>query len=719
MNNPIEKNSLTFEEFPAPAYEAWRAEAEATLAGVPFEKKLVTRTSEGIDIQPIYRREDLAGLSNLDSQPGQAPFVRGTRADNAWEIAQEIPYGFPKAFNEALRNDLERGQTAVNITLDQATRHGNDPDLAVPGEAALCGVSIATAEDISKLLDGVDVEKTPLFIQGGSAALPIYALLHAYLRRAAKNPVALQGALENDPLGELVADGSLPHSLDQAFDQMALVTRRAIRETPKFATIAVRAHATHDAGGNAAQELAFALATGVQYLREMEARGLSVDEAAPRMRFAFSIGADFFMAIAKFRAARLLWSRVVSAAGGGDEAQKMRIHARTSLWNRSTLDPYVNMLRGTTEAFAAVAGGCDSLHAGAFDEVVRPPDEFSRRIARNTQIILRDECHFNHVTDPAGGSYYVETLTDQLARKAWALFQEIEKLGGMAKALEAGVPQKWVNEAASKKAEAVAQRRLSLIGVNVYANPKEQPLPVSDLELGARQKKRAAYAADQRTSQDQTAQTAVLARLDRILESAPDEIVGAAIAAAAEGATLGELARTLRARDGQPPKVEPLPLRRGAEPFEKLRTALDAAGKPKVFLANLGPLRQHKARADFSTGFFQAGGFDVLENRGFPTVEAAAEAAQKSGAPVVVICSTDETYPDLVPPLVRAIKGAQPRCVVVLAGYPKEHVEAFKTAGVDEFIHVRANCYETLLGIAEKIGAMERRHPVGSCETRR
>lgn len=696
--------SLTFDEFPTPTFEAWRAQAEATLAGVPFGEKLVTRTGEGIDIQPIYRREDLAGISNLDTLPGQPPFVRGTRAENSWEIAQEIPYGFPKEFNEALRNDLERGQTAVNITLDQATRHGLDPDLATPGEAGLCGVSITTAGDFARLLDGVDVEKTPLFIQGGSAALPIYALLLAHFRLAKKNPATLQGALEHDPLGELVSDGSLPHSFKQAFDQMALVTRRAIRETPKFATIAVRARATHDAGGNAVQELAFALAMGVEYLREMESRGLGVNDTAPRIRFAFSIGADFSMAIAKFRAARLLWARVVSASGGGVESQKMRIHARTSLWNRSTLDPYVNMLRGTTEAFAAVAAGYDSLHVGAFDEVVRPPDEFSRRIARNTQIILRDECHFDHVADPAGGSYYVEVLTDRLARKAWTLFQQVEKEGGMAQALANNFPQKLVNETAAKKIEAVAQRRSSLIGVNVYANSREQPPATPDLEPDARRKKRAAYAADHRASPGQAAQAAVMARLGQILESAPDQIAGAAIEAAAEGATLGELSRTLRARDGAAPKVAPLPVRRGAEPFEKLRTALAAAGKPKVFLVNMGPLRQYKLRADFATGFFQAGGFDVLENRGFSTVEAAAEAAQKSGAPVVVICSTDETYPELVPPLVRRIKGARPRCVVVLAGCLKERVGAFKAAGVDEFIHVRANCYETLRAIAGKIG---------------
>ena len=700
----LEKGTpITFDEFPIPSKEAWHAEVEATLKGAPFEKKLVTPTYEGINIQPLYRREDLAGIPYLDAAPGQAPFLRGARADNAWEIAQEIPCGVPNIYNQALRNDLERGQTAINITLDQATRHGIDPDTAQPGEAGLCGVSIVTAEDCEELLDGVDLWRVPLFLQAGSAALPLFAILNAYLRK--KGTIeALRGAILHDPLADLVTDGSLPHSLDTAFDQMALIARWAVRHTPSFTTIGVQTHVYHDAGGNAVQELAFALATAVEYLRRMESQEVGPDDAVSQMRFGFSIGTDFFMAISKFRAARMLWSRVVSACGGGGRAERMRIHARTSLWNRTRLDPYVNLLRGTTEAFAAVAGGCDSLHVGAFDEVVRPPDEFSRRIARNTQIILRDECHFEQVIDPAGGSYYVETLTKQLADKAWALFQEIEKAGGMVAALQAGLPQQMVNATAAKKAEAIAQRRNSVIGVNVYANPVEKPLDTRDLESDALQKQRSAYASNHRISPGQAAQTAVLARLGQILSTEPGNIVDTAIAAAMEGATLGELSRTLRARDGQKAQLERLLCRRASEPFEKLRAAVEAAGRPRVFLANMGPLRQHKARADFSTGFFQAGGFTVEENRGFQTVAQALEAAQKSKARVVVICSTDETYPEIVPPLAGLIKASQPNTIVVLAGYPKEHIEAFKAAGVDEFIHIRANCHEVLSGIARKIG---------------
>lgn len=666
-----------FDEFPAPTYQAWRAEAEATLAGAPFEKKLVTRTSEGIDIQPIYRREDLAALTHLGSLPGEPPFVRGTRSTGAWEIAQEIPCMSAEALNEALRNDLERGQTAVNIT-----------------EADL----IETAGDIDRILEGVDLGRLPLFIQPGSAGLPLFASLISHLLRKGTELHALRGALENDPLGELISHGSLPHSLADAFDRMALVTRSAILRTPHFRTAGVRLHAYSGAGGDAVQELAFALATGVEYLRQLETRGLGVNEAASHFFFAFSIGSDFFTGLAKLRAARMLWARIVSASGGGADAQKMYIHARTSLWNRSTLDPYVNMLRGTAEAFAAVAGGCDSLHIGPFDEVIRTPDDVSRRLARNTHIILRDECHFDRVIDPAGGSYYVETLTGQLARKAWTLFQEIEKQGGMTSAVANGIPQAQVRAVAGRKAESVALRRFSLIGVNVYANPKENLLE-DPLES-----KKCAEIGDRAAGAPAAPPVGVAARLAELSKAAHESIVELAIAAAAEGATFGGISSALSARDGEPAKAEQLALRRAAEPFERLRAAVAAGGTPKVFLANMGPVRQHKPRADFAVSFFQVGGFGVIENRGFPSVEAAADAACQSNAPIIAICSTDETYPEIVPPLARKIKASRPDVIVVLAGFPKEHVQAFKEAGVDEFIHIRANCYEMLRGIAEKIG---------------
>jgi len=344
------------------------------------------------------------------------------------------------------------------------------------------------------------------------------------------------------------------------------------------------------------------------------------------------------------------------------------------------------------------------MHVGAFDEVVRAPDAFSRRLARNTQIILRDECHFDQVVDPAGGSYFIENLTRDLATKAWDLFRETEKAGGMGKALAAGLPQQAVQAVAAKKADALAQRRTSLIGVNVYANATEKPLEMGDNNAENRQQSRSNYAATYRTDAAHGDHTTVIDKLDQMLSAAPEQVMDLAIEAASEGATLGELTRVIRALNGDRPTIEPLRLQRASVPFEILRTALEAAGRPAVFLANMGPLRQHKARADFSIGFFEVGGFNVISGNGSNTVEEAAAAAKASGAPVVVICSTDDTYPEIVPSLVGALKSQASPPIVLVAGYPTDHLVAFKAAGVDDFIHLRANNLVTLQTIATRIG---------------
>ncbi len=525
---------LTLDEFPIPSYEDWKQAAIEALKGAPFEKKLFTKTPEGITIEPLYTKANLAKVPFLGSLPGEAPYVRGTKASNNWEIYSE-------------------------------------------------GCSSAK---------GID---------------PIYRLVRGHLVK---------------PFEE------------------------TLKEIATADVVRVSAALYHNAGGNAVQELAFALATGVEYLRQGEKLGVDIDKMAQKLIFSFAMGSDFFMAIAKLRAARLLWTKIVAACGGNEASQKMKIYATTSRWNQSKLDPYVNMLRDTTEALSAVCGGADIINVNPFDYVVREPDDFSKRIARNIQLILKEECHFDHVVDPAGGSYYVETLTAQIADAAYAIFQQIEKEGGMIAALKAGIPQKQVKAVAADKAKQVAQRRLQIVGVNVTANATEKPLE------------------------------------------------GKAPKACGEGET------------HIPSGIETLEPVRGSEPFENLRAAVSASSKKNVFLANMGPLRQHKARADFSTGFFQAGGYAVLENRGFKTVEEAAEAAKASGASVAIICSTDDTYPEIVPALAPKLK--ELGLTVILAGAPADDAlkATFTGAGVDEFIHIRANCFQVLSGIATKLGIL-------------
>jgi methylmalonyl-CoA mutase len=525
----------------------------------------------------------------------------------------------PSAFNAALLHDLQRGQNAVSVP------------------SRLAG-NLATA------LQGVDLAAVPVFVRAGATARTTAASLFALAKTQGHAATVLRGAVLADPLGELAATGALPIVMGEAYDDMAAFARQAQSEGLALRTIGVNAAAWAEAGGNAVQELAFGLATGVEYLRALHKRGLTADDAAPRVLFTYALGSNLFMEIAKLRAARLVWARAVSAAGGSVEAQRLVCHGRTTRWNKTVLDPHVNLLRTTTEAFAGIVGGCSGLQVGTFDECIRTPDEFSRRLARNIQIILAEECQLGRVVDPAGGSWYVETLTHQLAEKAWTLFQEIERFGGMAAALAESYPQTLVERTAAERLSAAASRRDGIIGTNLYPNLREK-LPVADPAPSA---------------------------------PAP---------AFANG-------------------IKRLVPRRRAEAFEALRRRTEGS-RPKVFLAGFGPRKQHAARAEFSAGFFATGGFEsVSEKKGFDTPESAAQAALASGAPIVVLCSTDETYPTLVPAAAQALKAAAKPPIVVLAGQPAtpELQQQFKAAGVDEFIHLRANCEKLLAGFLTQLG---------------
>lgn len=647
MTDPIDlqQSQPLFPEFEPPTYEEWVAATTASLKGKPFDR-VVSQAVEGFALPPLQRAADIADLPHVDARPGEFPFVRGTHPNGyrtqPWLIAQRLPHPAPVDFNAALKDALQRGQTAVLLTPE--TRM----ETAVDAAAAFADIIFAAA---------------PLLIDPGQHALPLLALLRAGLPDA-----DLHGGLLNDPLAVLVQQGTA--QISQLYEESAQLIRWAAQNAPNFSTLAVDTAVYHHGGAHAVQELAFALATGVHHMRALQEQALTVDIIAAQMRFVFAVGGDFFMEVAKLRAARLLWAQVIQAFGGGEDAQKMVMHAETAVRNKSRLDPYVNMLRTTTEAFAAAVGGVDSLTTAAFDETFAAPDAFSQRIARNQQIILQEEANLTQLIDPAGGSYTVEWLTNQLAQKAWAQFQEIEAQGGMLNALQAGFPQQLVAETAVQRTQALARRKDVLVGVNMYANAEES-LAVSREPL-------AKWVTAPATSYQ------------------PLATIADAISAARAGATLHELATALRLKAAgvavEP--VRPYPL---SAPFASLRNRADAYAaqhghRPRIFLANMGSLRQHKARADFTRGFFEVGGFEILYPEGFDTPAAAADAALAAGATAVVICSTDDAYPALVPPLVENVKAQQPNAVVILAGYPQDQIDAHKAAGVDAFIYLGADC---------------------------
>jgi methylmalonyl-CoA mutase len=372
----------------------------------------------------------------------------------------------------------------------------------------------------------------------------------------------------------------------------------------------------------------------------------------------------------------------------------MTLHVRTAVYNKTRYDPYVNMLRTTVEALAGAVGGVESMHVAPFDELLRTPNEFSRRIARNQQLILQKECNLTRLVDPAGGSYYVEYLTDQLGRHAWALFRQVEGQGGMYHSLQDGFPQQVIAQVVEQRAANLAQRRDRLVGTNIYPNLDEEKLAAD--ETTSVYQKRVDYINSLRE------ESGAGQALEKLSSLSPDDgptFIEAAIEAAQTGATLNQIVSAIHSERDETAAITPLPLIRAAEPFEGLRRAsedyLSRSGhRPQIFLANMGPRAQHKARTDFTIGFYEIGGFELLNNKGFATPEEAAEAALASGAPAMVICSTDNTYPDIVPPLVSRVKEGKPDMTVILAGYPKDQVEAHRATGVDDFIHLRANCYE-------------------------
>jgi methylmalonyl-CoA mutase len=700
-------------EFSPVSFEDWRKLVQTELKEAPFDKKMFTNTPEGIKLQPIYRAADIAGLAHVNSLPGFAPFVRGSRAAGyvrqPWNISQEIAFSNPREFNHTARNSITRGLTALNMVLDQATRDGHDPDWASPDQVGYGGLSVATLEDLDQALDGIDLENTSLFIRSGASAMPFAALLMALVRKRKKTSVALKGCIEMDPLGVLAHQGKLPQSLEGAYREMAVLTRWAAEHAPQLQTICVHSRSWHESGAHAVQELAFTVATGVEYLRAANQRGLEVDLAAPRMRFAVTVGVNFFMEIAKLRALRMLWSRVIAALGGKENSQRLALHVRTSQWNKTVYDPYNNLLRATVEAFAGVLGGCDSMQVGAFDEVVRRPDDFSRRVAGNTQMVLQKECHLDHVIDPAGGSWYVESLTADLARRAWTLFQEVEKSGGMEAALRAGMPQKAVGATALEKIRSINRRRDSVVGVNQYANPKEKPLERPAEEAAGFYKRRVQQIASHRTSLEDDQSEVVLENLAKVVEAKDAGLFEACIRAVAAGATLGEITRAVRINDSPSPPITPVCVTRAAADLESVRAATDrhvAAGheRPRAFLCAMGPLKEQKARADFSRGFLSVAGYDVVSAGAFNSPGEAAQAFAKSGARLAVICSLDDKYPTLVPPLAAEIRAQRPEAIILLAGFPQDQVEALKKAGIDEFIHLRADAKELLASLHRKLG---------------
>ena len=568
MANSKEK---LFEQFPPVSTEAWIEKVTADLKGADFDKKLVWKTNEGFNVKPMYRAEDTEGMSSTNSVPGEFPFVRGTKCDNVWLIRQDIKVDDVVAANAKAKDILTKGVTSIGFIMEADSINNNG---------------------IATLLDGINIEETEInFRCCIRQAENMMDVFKTYVDSIGADKEKVKGSLNYNPFKKMLKKGKDV----EGFADICANLVKASAELPKFRVLAVDSVMLCDAGSYISQELGYALAWGNEYMSVLTEKGISVDEAAKNIKFNFGISSNFFMEIAKFRAARMLWAEIVAAYKPACLcAAKIASHAETSKFNLSIFDAHVNLLRTQTETMSAALAGVDSICVTPFDATYKESDEFSERIARNQQLLLKEESHFDKITDASAGSYYVENLTSSIAEQAWKLFKEVEAEGGFYVAVKNGSVQNGVNASGN------ARRREILLGTNQYPN---------------------------------------------INEKAADKIAKTKKCGCCGGGKCE-------------PDFATLDFSRGATQFEELRLATEGNDKqPTVFMLTIGNLAMRLARSQFSGNFFGCAGYKIIDNLGFDTVEEGVEAAVKAGADIVVLCSSDEEYATLAPAAFKALDG--------------------------------------------------------------
>ncbi|MEX2370984.1 MAG: methylmalonyl-CoA mutase family protein [Bacteroidales bacterium] len=595
------KNRL-FDEFPGISSEAWRDKVNADLCGAAFGKKLVWRTGEGFDLQPYYRQEDLEKLSVANRGPEPHPFTGRLRND--WKIRQDFAADpDPASLHRKIKNAIGRGAEAIGI--DMSGMADSDPEV------------------ISSLLNGIDMEKVELNFKNLLHPKQFYKALTGTLSSTGTDPSAVSGSLGLDPLGKLLAEGNLDET---SFDILAELIREGATGLPGFKILTIDAGLLQDCGSTLSQELGFGLSMANEYFNQLTGRGVEPGTIMKSISFSFATGPNYFMEIAKLRAARWLWM----ACCHGWEVEgpaTMHIHARTSSWNLTLYDPNVNMLRTTTEAMSASLGGCNSMSVHPFDYTFREENEFTARIARNTQVILKEEAHFDKVSDPAAGSYYIEQLTESIAQQSWNHFLEIEEREGFLTAFKDGWVVQQVEASAVSKQAAASAGRDTILGVNKYPDFRELVLK--------------------------------------------------------QGVHTEEYTEPTNSN------YKPLKRFRISAEIEQLRLQTEKSGeRPRVFLLKYGDPDWMTARGRFAGNFFACAGYEILDNHGFSSVEEGMKVAGKANADIIVLCSSDPEYAETAPQVFDALKNS---AEIVIAGYPADSMEELQQKGIAHFIHVKSN----------------------------
>ncbi|WP_072530552.1 methylmalonyl-CoA mutase small subunit [Bacteroides ilei] len=613
-----------FSDFPSVSTQEWMDKITADLKGADYEKKLVWKTNEGFKVKPFYRQEDLEGLKTTEGLPGQFPYIRGNKKDdNTWFIRQDITVEDPAEANAKALDILNKGVDSLGFKVK---------------------ASQLNIEYIRTLLKDICCECVELnFRTCQRHTQQLAELLDTYFKEKGYDPEKLYGSVNFDPVSKMLQKGK---------DTSPIISQaKGLVETlagyPHFQCIAVNSVMLNNSGAYIYQELGYALAWGNEYLNRLIEAGVPVDLAAKKIRFNFGISSNYFMEIAKFRAARMLWADIVKAYNPAcDCACKMTAHAETSSFNLTLFDAHVNLLRTQTETMSAAIAGVNSITVTPFDKTYETPNEFSERIARNQQLLLKEESHMNRIVDPAGGSYYIENLTVAIAQQAWNLFLQVEDEGGMVKAVQAGSVQATINASNKARHEAVSKRKEILLGTNQYPNFNE-------------------LAGDK-------------------VPADKEQKCGCGGGHHEEEASLAKLVTD-----------------RAASEFEALRLQTEHSGKrPKAFMLTIGNLAMRQARAQFSCNFLACAGYQVIDNLGFNTVEEGIDAAMKAQADIVVICSSDDEYAEYAIPAFKALNG---RAMFIVAGAPA-CMDDLKAAGIENFIHVRCNVLETLKEYNEKLG---------------
>ena len=610
-----------FSEFQAPTTQEWLDKIEVDLKGADFQKRLVWRTNEGFNVQPFYRREDLANLKTPDALPGEFPFVRGNKKDsNEWYVRQNIKVDDPVEANQKALDILNKGVDSIGF------RFGGDKVSAEFLETLLKDIRLDIVE--------VSYRTCPRH------ALELAQLLVKYFEKHGYDKEKIVGGVGFDPIDKMLQKGKDTTPLLEVAPQLV----ETLKDYPNLRCIMVHSDTLNNAGAYIVQELGYALAWGNEYLQQLVDAGVDVDTAAKSIKFYMGISENYFMEIAKFRAARLLWAQIVKQYEPKcDCACQMIINATTSTYNQTLFDSYVNLLRSQTEAMSAALGGVHSMVVAPFDGVYEKPTDFSERIARNQQLLIKEEAHFDRIVDPSAGSYYIEHLTDALAQEAWKIFLKVEEEGGFLQAVKNGTVQDDINATNVKRHGDAAKRKEFLLGTNQFPNFTEKS-----------EGKRALNAACCCHGGEQSCE-----------------------------APFKKLETTRLAAD-----------------FEDLRIHTEETKVPTAFMLTIGNLAMRQARAQFSCNFLACAGYKVIDNLGFKTVEEGVDAALEAKADIIVICSSDDEYAEYAIPAFKYLNG---RAMFVVAGAPA-CMEDLKAAGIENYIHVKCNVLETLKEYNQKLG---------------